>query len=602
MADMENKNILDILSYPFDANYILSKKKQIKRKLLEMNREYIPKKIAILGGYTTHDIKMILELFLLRHGITPVFYESEYNRFYQDAIFPNEVLENFKPDIIYICTCNRNIIQYPKLSDSREEIDDLLRAESARFQIMWEHLTEVYHCPIIQNNFELPLYRLLGNKEASDVHGAVNFVTRLNLEFYQYADKHDNFYICDINYISADFGLREWSNPFFWYMYKYALNISAIPYLSYNVANIIKSIFGKNKKGIVLDLDNTLWGGVIGDDGVNGIKLGPEDPEGQAYMDFQSYLKEHMQLGVVLNVNSKNEKESALEGLEHPDTVLKPDDFVVIQANWESKDKNFCEIANQLNVLPESLVFVDDNPVERDIVTTGVPEVSAPPMTAVHEYVQIMDRSGFFESTAISEDDGKRARMYKENNERTRLAATYSDYREYLISLDMRAQICPFDMIHMARITQLTNKSNQFNLTTKRYTQGQIEQISLDNDYITLYGKLEDRFGNNGVVSVIIGRQEKQICHIELWLMSCRVLKRDLEYAMMDELVSQCTARGIVTLRGYYYPTDKNRMVKDFYQIMDFNKLEENNEGNTVWEFNIPKEYKKKNKVIKMEA
>lgn len=601
MADVENKNVLDILSYPFDANYILSKKKQIKRKLLEMDREYIPKKIAILGGYTTHDIKMILELFLLRYGIEPIFYESEYNRFYQDAMFPNAELEDFGPDLIYICTCNRNIMRYPQLDDSKEEIDDLLKKEKSRYQAMWEHLSEVYCCPIIQNNFELPMYRLLGNREASDTHGAVNFVTRLNLEFYQYADLHDNFYICDINYISADFGLREWSNPFYWYMYKYALNISAIPYLSYNVANIIKSLFGKNKKGIVLDLDNTLWGGVIGDDGVNHIKLGPEDSEGQAYMDFQHYLKEHTQLGVVLNINSKNDKENALEGLKHPDTVLHEDDFIVIQANWEPKDKNFGEIAKQLNVLPESLVFVDDNPAERDIVMSSMPEVAAPPITAVHEYIQIMDRSGFFESTAISEDDGKRAEMYRENSERTKLAATYSDYREYLLSLEMRAQICSFDSIHMARIAQLTNKSNQFNLTTKRYTQRQIEQFSMDADYITMYGKLEDRFGNNGVVSVVIGRQEQQVCHIELWLMSCRVLKRDLEYAMMDELVFQCIDRGIVTIRGYYYPTAKNRMVKDFYELMNFDKIEEDKDGNTIWEYNIPGEYKKKNQVIKME-
>lgn len=599
---MESENVLDSLSYPFDANDILSKKKQIKRKLLEMDREYIPKRIAILGGYTTHDIKMILELFLLRYGIKPVFYESEYNRFYQAAMFSNAELEKFEPDLIYICTCNRNILRYPKLKDSRERIDDLLRDESGRYQAMWDHLSEVYHCPIVQNNFELPMYRLLGNKEASDTHGAVNFVTRLNLEFYQYADQHADFYICDINYISADFGLKEWSDPFYWYMYKYALNTSAIPYLSYNVANIIKSLFGKNKKGMVLDLDNTLWGGVIGDDGVDQIKLGPEDPEGQAYMDFQRYLKDHTQLGIVLNINSKNEKENALEGLKHPDTVLKPDDFIVIKANWEPKDKNFCEIANRLNVLPESLVFVDDNPVERNIITSGMPEVAAPPMTAVHEYIQIMDRSGFFESTTLSEDDGKRARMYRENSERTELATTYLDYREYLLSLDMRAQICPFDNIHMARIAQLTNKSNQFNLTTKRYTQGQIEQFSMDADFITLYGKLEDRFGNNGVVSVVIGRQELQVCHIELWLMSCRVLKRDMEYAMMDELVSQCIDRGIGTIRGYYYPTSKNGMVKDFYQLMDFNKIEEDKQGDTIWEYNIPEKYKKKNQVIKVEG
>lgn len=601
MEVTDSRSVLDILSYPFDANEILSKKKQLKRKLLGLNREFLTKKIAILGGYTTHDIKMVLELFLLRNGIKPVFYESEYNRFYQEAMFPNEELEKFCPDLIYLCTCNRNIIQYPELSDSREKISELLRGESSRYQEMWDRLTDVYHCPVIQNNFELPMYRLLGNKEASDIHGAVNFITRLNLDFYQYADQHDDFFICDINYISADFGLKEWSDPFYWYMYKYALNLSAIPYLAFNVANIIKSIFGKNKKGMVLDLDNTLWGGVIGDDGVDQIRLGPEEPEGQAYMDFQHYLKKHIQLGIVLNINSKNEEKNALQGLQHPDSVLKQEDFIVIRANWESKDRNFGEIAEQLNVLPESLVFVDDNPAERELIRKGMPEVSAPPLTAVHKYIQLMDRSGFFEAVSLSEDDSKRAEMYRKNKERAKYAAAYTDYREYLLYLDMRAEICSFDEIHMARISQLTNKSNQFNLTTKRYTQKQIEQFALSEAYITMYGKLEDRFGNNGVVSVVIGRQEKEVCHIELWLMSCRVLKRDLEYAMMDELVSRCKGKGISEIQGYYYPTAKNQMVKDFYELLDFTKIEEDDQGNTIWQYHIPGQYKKKNRVIRLE-
>ncbi len=601
MEEIDSRSVLDTLSYPFDANDILSKKKQLKRKLLGLNREYITKKIAILGGYTTHDIRMVLELFLLRNGIKPVFYESEYNRFYQDAMFPNEELEKFSPDIIYLCTCNRNIIRYPELNDSRGKVSELLRDESSRYQVMWDHVADVYHCPVIQNNFELPMYRLLGNKEASDIHGAVNFITRLNMDFYQYADTHDDFYICDINYISADFGLKEWSNPFYWYMYKYALNLSAIPYLAFNVANIIKSIFGKNKKGMVLDLDNTLWGGIIGDDGVDQIQLGPEEPEGQAYMDFQNYLKKHKKLGIVLNINSKNERENALQGLQHPDSVLEQDDFIVIQANWEPKDKNFKEIAQKLNVLPESLVFIDDNPAERELIRTDMPEVEAPPMTAAHEYIQLMDRSGFFESTAFSEDDSNRAEMYRKNKERAQYAATYTDYREYLLSLDMRAEICPFDEVHMARIAQLTNKSNQFNLTTKRYTQKQIKQFSLSEVYITMYAKLEDRFGNNGVVSVVIGRQERGVCHIELWLMSCRVLKRDLEYAMMDELVSLCKDKGISEIRGYYYPTAKNKMVKDFYESMGYTKIVEDDQGNTVWQYHIPGQYKKKNEVIRLE-
>ena len=203
----------------------------------------------------------MLELFLLNHGIKATFYESEYGKYYEDAMFPNLELEEFHPDILYIFTTNRNITQYPSISDSVAKVNNLLSEEIRKFRGMWKCLTEKYSCPIIQNNFEMPMYRLLGNKDASDSHGAVNFISRMNLEFYNYAQEHKDFFICDINYISADYGLKKWCDPFYWYMYKYALNVSAIPSLSFNVANIIKSIFGRNKKGFVIDLDNTLWGG-----------------------------------------------------------------------------------------------------------------------------------------------------------------------------------------------------------------------------------------------------------------------------------------------------------------------------------------------------
>lgn len=589
------------LEYPFDPDYILAKKKKIKRELLEQNISFIDKKIAILGGSTTSNIKLILELFLLNYGIRPTFYESEYNQYYQDAMFDNEELQTFAPDLIYVCTSNRNITRYPLLSDDADTIDGLLEAEKNKFYGIWDSLASRYHCPIIQNNFEMPFYRLLGNKEASDVHGKIHFLTRLNLAFYDYAQKHDNFYICDINYISADYGLKEWSDPFYWHMYKYAMNVSAIPYLAYNVANIIKSILGKNKKGFVLDLDNTLWGGVIGDDGVDNIVIGPEESEGQVYSEFQRYIKECTQLGVILNVDSKNDEENALAGLKHPDSELHPDDFIVIKANWNPKDQNLQQIANELNLLPESLVFIDDNPAERHIVTEQLKGVVAPEIGQVHQYIQTIDRGGYFEVTTLSADDQKRNEMYKENAKRAQLEASFSNYTDYLLSLEMKGIIRPFEPVFMARIAQLTNKSNQFNLTTKRYTQTEIEEVAASDQYITLYGKLIDKFGDNGVVSVVIGHVVEDICHIALWIMSCRVLKRDMEFAMMDSLVKRCQERGISEIRGYYYPTAKNAMVREFYALQGFDKIVEDADGNTQWKFVINDDYENKNHVIDVE-
>ena len=590
--------MLKELIYPFDPNYILENKRKLKKQLLEDSNSFVEKKIAILGGSTTSAIRQMMELFLLNNGIKPSFYESEYNKFYEDAMFDNEELKNFAPDIIYICTTNRNITKYPDLNS---DVDALLNNEFEKYNGIWKSLKEKYNCPVIQNNFELPYYRLMGNKDASDIHGKVNFISRLNMLFYEYAQNNENFYICDINYISADYGLKKWSDPFYFHMYKYAMNVNAIPYLSFNVANIIKSIFGKNKKGFVLDLDNTLWGGVIGDDGVEGIKVGPEEPEGQVYSEFQRYLKEHKQLGVILNIDSKNEYENAIAGLKHPDSELSEDDFVEIKANWEPKDRNFEQIAKDINLLPESLVFVDDNPAERHIVTEQLKGVVAPELDSVEHYIEYIDRNCFFEVTTLSNDDLKRNEMYKQNAERAKAEASFSNYKDYLLSLQMKGIIKPFEPLYIERISQLSNKSNQYNLTTRRYTVSDIEKIAEDDNYISLYGKLIDRFGDNGLVSVVIGHIIEDTCHIDLWIMSCRVLKRDLEYAMMDELVKKCKERNIREIRGYYYPTAKNAMVKDFYSLQGFSKISEDEKGNSEWSYVIEDDYQLKNEVIEVE-
>lgn len=587
------------LEYPFDPEWILKKKKALKRELLQNTQQtFLEKKIAILGGSTTRDIRDILELFLLNYGIRPCFYESEYNQYYADGMFPNPALEEFHPDILYIHTSNRNIEQYPSLEDDRTLVTQKLQAEYERFQALWEHLHAVYGCPVIQNNFEPPLYRLLGNRDASDHRGRWNYIQRLNQMFYEYADMHQDFYIHDICYEAADYGLERWSDPFYWNMYKYAMCVPAIPYTAFQLARIIKSIFGRNKKVLNLDLDNTLWGGVIGDDGPENIEIGQETSLGQTYAEFQDYLKQHKKLGVLLSVNSKNNEDTALSGLERADSVLKREDFVAFRANWEPKSHNLYATAEELKLLPESFVFVDDNPAEREIVRQEVPGAAVPEITKVEEYIRVLDRSGFFEVTNFSEDDLKRNEMYLANEQRNRMQKNFSDYGDYLRSLEMKAQIGAFDPAYFSRIAQLTNKSNQFNLTTHRYSQSEIEQIAADPQYLTVCGRLEDKFGDNGVVSIVIGRKEKDVLQIELWLMSCRVLKRDMEYAMMDTLVKQCRDCGIRQIYGYFYPTAKNAMVKDFYALQGFEKLEEDVDGNAKWSFRIPEQYTLKNQVI----
>lgn len=587
------------LQYPFDSQYIISKKKSIRKQLLADGTDRFTKRIAVLGGSTTSDIVRVMELFLLNNGILPEFYECEYAQYEQEALFPSEEFLAFKPDIIFIHTSNRNIRQWPEMADSKETVDDKLRSEMARFTAIWENLSNTFHCPIIQNNFELPLYRLMGNRDCYDYRGRSNFITRLNALFAEYAAGHDNFHISDLNYVSADYSLKEWSNPYYWNMYKYCMCFDAIPSFAFSVSNIIKAVFGRNKKALALDLDNTLWGGVVGDDGVSGIEIGQENGVSQSYYEFQQYIKSIKPLGILLTVCSKNDEENALDGLRHPEGALSPEDFVIIKANWENKDRNIAQIASELNILPESIVFVDDNPAERGIVEAQLPGVIAPVMDSVENYITTIDRSGFFETISFNADDLNRNEMYRENALRNAAQATFADYGEYLTSLNMEAEIEDFTPLYIARITQLTNKSNQFNLTTRRYTADEMDVIMNSPEYIRLYGKLIDKFGDNGVVSVVIGHKNGDILDIDLWLMSCRVLKRDMEQAMLDKLVKEAAAQGISTIRGYYYPTKKNGMVRELYKTFGFAKISEDEQGNTVWELPTAG-YQDQNKYIKV--
>jgi len=574
----------------------MQKKRSLKRELLAFDTEFIEKKVAILGGSTTAEIKNILELFLLNFGIKPEFYESEYAQYWQDAMF-GEKLENFNPDIVFIHTGYRNISGLPYLQDSTAVVDDLLKQQFSHFSQMWDKLLAQGYC-VIQNNFERPLYRLLGNKDISDYRGHSNFVSRLNQKFYEYASTHSGFYINDIDYLSASYGLEKWSDLSSWYMYKYALCLQAIPELAFSVANIIKSVYGKNKKAFVLDLDNTLWGGVIGDDGQESIVLGQDNPEGYAYCEFQAYIKAHLDLGIVLAISSKNDEENAFLGLEHPDSSLSTEDFTIIKANWDSKDQNITKIADQLSLGVDSFVFVDDNPAERILVSSQIPGISVPEIGAVENYIRLIDKSGFFESTTMTEDDMARGQMYRQNAQRTNQEKSFTNYGEYLKSLDMKASITDFDPVYLQRVAQLTNKTNQFNLTTKRYSENDISAIAAEADYIRLCGRLSDKFGDNGIVSVLIGRKDKMVCHLDLWLMSCRVLKRDMELAMLDKLVEKCRAESIKKLIGYYFPTPKNAMVKNFYHELGFEQIDEK-ENATIWELDIDR-YEKKNQSIKI--
>jgi FkbH-like protein len=586
---------LSHLEYPLDVAKILRKKKLIKKELL-LNGNFIDINIALLGGSTSAEIKNILELFLLKNNIKPKFYESEYNQYYEDALFGNDELDKFNPDIIYIHTTNKNIMKYPGPKDSSKDVDILLGTEIHKYKSIWSSLSK-FDCAVIQNNFDYTENRNLGNLDCYDEHGKTYFINKLNDEFSLNAREIKNLYINDINYLSSYIGIRFWFDQSLWHQAKYAVSMEAIPELAFNISKIIISIIGKSKKCLVLDLDNTCWGGVIGDDGLDGIHIGNETAIAEGYLAFQKYVKELKNRGISVAICSKNDFENAKQGFSHTESILKFDDFTSFKANWDPKYKNILDIANEINIGVDSIVFIDDNAVERDIVFSQIPSVSVPDLGKdVVDFIRYIDRNGYFEPISLSDDDINRGQYYEENKKRANDEAAFQTYDEFLLSLGMTAEIKSFSSIYVGRISQLINKTNQFNLTTKRYTSGEIESISKSVEHIKIYGKLTDKHGDNGLIAVSIGSIKKSQCHIDLWLMSCRVLKRNMEYAMLDKLVKKCAERGLSEIVGYYYKSAKNSMVSNLYEKFGF-ILSETNGEDTIWKLDISN-YENKNKFI----
>jgi FkbH-like protein len=589
------------LEYPFDIPLLQKKKRAIKKELLGTGKNFVSKKIAILGGSSTSEIKDMLELFLLKSGVEPIFYESEFNKYYEDVIFDSDDLKRFKPDLVYLHTSYVNIMEPPSLTDSAEDVEVKLIRLKEKFTSVWNKIQKDFNCIIIQNNFELPVYRSLGNLDFYHTAGMVNFVNKINIIFSQHAQQSTGFYINDINYLAARIGLEKWHDLGVWYSYKYALSYDAIPFLAHNLSNIIAAVYGLAKKCLVLDLDNTLWGGVIGDDGVQNIKIGNETALGEAHAGLQKYALDLKNRGVILAVCSKNEAENALEGFLHPDSVLTKDDFTSFKANWDPKHLNIKQIAKEINIGIDSLVFLDDNPAEREIVSSQLPEVSVPDVgNNIENFASYLDRAGYFEPISLLVDDLQRAKFYEGNNKREELESKFSDYGEFLSSLQMVAEINHFSQVYLDRIAQLTNKTNQFNLTTKRYALTEMVALSEDSNAITLYGRLTDKFGDNGLITVVAGTIRDRDLHIDLWLMSCRVLKRDMEFAIFDRLVSDSIGKGLDKIVGYFYKTAKNGMVSKHYESLGFELVSEDECGNSTWEFRIDRKYENKNQYIKV--
>jgi FkbH-like protein len=583
-------------------NDILPKRKTLRRQLSETPGLH-DVRIAILGGSTADELANLLELVMLASGFRPTFHQSEYGRFYEDAVHDPQAIIDFKPDIVYVDTSYLNVQNSPHIGCTEADLRGYVSAELARYREIWDSLDQLVGCQVIQNNFELPPHAILGNMDTVVYGGQTSFFMNLNMAFAAEAVKRPKLVVQDRNRISAQIGLNQWFDWNRYFSYKLLLTPEANLEVARSLASIVKSMYGKSRKVLVLDLDNTLWGGVIGDDGVDSLQIGRETPLAEAYTAFQEYCLALRDRGILLAVCSKNTESIAKTGFAHPSSVLKLEHFSCFKANWEPKSENIMSIANELNLGVDSFVFIDDNPAERAIVQAQVPGIAVPDVgSEVSKFAAIIDQARYFEPLSLSKEDLERAALYAENSLRAETEKKFANYGEYLDSLEMVAEIDSFKPVYLDRIAQLTNKTNQFNLTTRRYSLAEMQAISGDESFIGLYGKLKDRFGDNGLISIVLGRKDTDALHMDLWLMSCRVLKRDMEIAMLDAVAERARTSNLQKIIGYYLPTAKNAMVSDFYPKLGFHAVVSppgSPEGATTWELNLI-DYSQRNTHIKV--
>lgn len=544
-------------------------------------------KLAVLGGFTTHQLCDLIELCLFAWGIEVEIYEADYDVFRQEILDPASGLYAFAPNIIYIATHWRNLGHKPDLSASAQDVEQMLEAEMRDWKRFWQSAQERLDCQIVQNNFDTPPWRGLDNHEMRHPAALSRFIAEMNRRLVDGAPSYVTVH--DVDGLAASAGRKSWANERFYLHAKMPCAPDYLVEYAYSVASVVAAQRGQSKKCLVLDLDNTLWGGVIGDDGMVGIRIGQGDAEGEAFTSFQKYAKLLASRGVILAVCSKNTDEIAREVFEtHPDMVLGINDIACFVANWTDKATNLRRIAKDLNIGLDSLVFIDDNPAERSIIRQLVPEVAVPEVsTDPIEFIEVLEAHRYFQVAALASDDFKRGEYYRLNAARAEIASASGDIEDFLSSLDMRSSIRPIIDATLERSTQLINKSNQFNLTTRRKTVSDVLAATAADDWVTMTVTLTDRFGDNGLISVILAKVAGESLDIETWLMSCRVLKRGVERLVLNALVKEAEALGLTWLRGEYIPTPKNGIVRDHYMDLGFEKIETLSDGQTVWKLEI---------------
>jgi FkbH-like protein len=540
-----------------------------------------PVRLALLGSCTMTHLHPAIRVAGLRRGIAIEIYENDYGQYWQELSDPSSALHAFKPTLVLFALDAHHLASGMHAHFDEAAAGAELEAVQSRIRECWRLAREAFQCPILQQTV-LPVHLpLLGNNEHRLWGSRSQLVARLNERLRPLADQ-DGVDLLSIDDRARHDGLKAWFDLSLWHRAKQEINPTAAPMYGELVARVIAARLGKSYKCLVLDLDNTVWGGVIGDDGMEGLVLGQGSGLGEAYVAFQDYARGLSRRGIILAVCSKNDESNALEPFEkHPEMVLKRGDIACFVANWQDKAANLRSIAQQLNIGIDSLVFVDDNPFERTLVRQELPMVAVPEITDDPTYsAETLAAAGYFEGTAVTDEDLVRGAQYQGNLQREALRSSATDLPSYLRSLEMQLKWRAFDPLGLSRTVQLINKTNQFNLTTQRYTDQDVLAIMRDPRAFGLQLRLLDRFGDNGIIAIVIGKMHNdQDLLIDTWLMSCRVLGRQVEPTTLNLIAEHAKRLGAQRLIGEYRPTKKNGMVRDHYAKLGFRIVSTDDSG-----------------------
>ncbi len=534
-------------------------------------------RMAVLGNCSTQLFSMAVEGYAKLSGLNMKLYDAGYDQIDAQLLDMQSEVYQFRPDVILLWLATDKL--YEEFMDSdisyKKEFANICMR---KIQSYWNLIGKYCNARVIQMNFTEIDDKVLGQFSAKVERTFVYQIRKLNWLLEEAMCQARNVYPIDLLAVQLRLGYREFYDAAFYYNAKLCVSTKALPYIAKSVTQVIQSMLGKIKKCVILDLDNTLWGGVIGDDGISNIEVG-ELGRGHVFSNLQRWLKQLKECGIILAVCSKNNEEIAKEPfLKHDEMILRLDDISVFVANWEDKASNIRMIQEVLNIGMDSIVFIDDNPFERNLVRELIPEITVPelPEDAAH-YLEYLQECNLFDTVSFTGGESDRTVLYQAEAERKKLQMTYESVEEYLNNLEMVGKVECFSENMYARIAQLTQRSNQFNLRTIRYTEEEIKRIAESSDYLTLSYRLKDKYGDHGLVGVVILKKEtSQMVFIDTWLMSCRVLKRGMEEFIVNKLVNFVKEQGFIMIKAEYIPTNKNQMVESIYSQMGFEEVMKN--------------------------